>query len=176
MHKRKTRSKHPGVEIRQAVAEDATLIAAVLLESFLEYRASYTEEGFSATTPKSDQVLARMVEGPVWVALHNNAIVGTASAVSKGTQLYIRGMAVVPTARGLKIGKLLLQHIESFAAAHGHRRLFLSTTPFLTRAIVLYEGLGFQRSNEGPHDLFGTPLFTMVKTLDHPAKIPLRET
>jgi hypothetical protein len=52
--------------------------------------------------------------------------------------------------------------------------LFLSTTPFLTHAIVLYEGLGFQRSNEGPHDLFGTPLFTMVKTLGHPAKAPLR--
>src|SRR5260370_2381896 len=131
MQKRKKRSKDSGVEIGQAVAEDATLIAAVLLESFLEYRASYTEEAFSATTPKSDQVLARMSEGPLWVALHDNAIVGTASAVSKGTQLYIRGMAVVPTARGLKIGELLLQHIESFAASHDHGRVFLRTTAFL---------------------------------------------
>src|SRR5260370_36738423 len=103
MHKRKTRSKHPGVEIRQAVAEDATLIAAVLLESFLEYRASYTEEAFSATTPKSDQVLARMSEGPLWVALHDNVIVGTASAVSKGTQLYVGGTSGFPPPRAIEL-------------------------------------------------------------------------
>src|SRR5260370_9443583 len=99
MHKRKTRSKHPGVEIRQAVAEEATSIAAVLLESFLEDRTSYTEEAFSATTPQSDQVLARMVEGPVWVALHNNAIVVPASAVSQGPHLSIRAMPVFPPSR-----------------------------------------------------------------------------
>jgi short-subunit dehydrogenase len=40
----------------------------------------------------------------------------------------------------------------------------LSTTP-LTRAISLYEQYGFRRSDEGPNNLFGTPLFTMVKVL-----------
>ncbi len=44
-------------------------------------------------------------------------------------------------------------------------RLFLSTTPFLTHAIRLYEHAGFQRNAEGSPDLFGTPLFTMVKPL-----------
>lgn len=44
----------------------------------------------------------------------------------------------------------------------------LSTTPFLARAIRLYEQSGFQPTTEGPSDLFGTPLFTMVKTLGAP--------
>jgi len=29
----------------------------------------------------------------------------------------------------------------------------------------LYERFGFQRTEEGPHDLFGTSLFTMEKQL-----------
>ncbi len=58
-----------------------------------------------------------------------------------------------------------MSHVENVASEHGFRRLFLSTTPFLTSAIRLYERWGFQRSDEGPHDLHGTPLFTMVKIL-----------
>jgi hypothetical protein len=38
-------------------------------------------------------------------------------------------------------------------------------TPFLNTAIRLYEAFGFRRMNDGPHDLFGTPLFTMEKTV-----------
>jgi putative acetyltransferase len=74
-------------------------------------------------------------------------------------------MVVRPTARGQRIGERLLAQVENFAVAEGLGRLFLSTTPFLDRAIRLYERLGFQRINEGPHDLFGTPLFTMEKFL-----------
>jgi hypothetical protein len=43
--------------------------------------------------------------------------------------------------------------------------LLLSTTPFLSEAIKLYERSGFRRSTEGPRELFGTPLFTMEKQL-----------
>jgi N-acetylglutamate synthase-like GNAT family acetyltransferase len=131
----------------------------------MEYKSLYTDDGFAVTTPTGEQIVDRMTEGPVWVALHKDRIVGTVSVVPKGEALYIRGMAVLPTARGQRIGDSLLLHIEKFAAANQHQRLFLSTTPFLTQAIRLYERFGFRRSDEGPHDLFGTPLFTMTKTL-----------
>jgi putative acetyltransferase len=155
----------PGVHIRLAIRDDVAQIASVLYESFIEYKSSYTDEGFAATTPAADQIKIRIEEGPVWVALHDGAIVGTVSAIDMGGALYIRGMAILPTARGQRIGELLLKQIESFASLHGCKRLVLSTTPFLTRAIRLYEHAGFSRSNEGPHDLSGTPLFTMVKSL-----------
>lgn len=153
------------VLIRIATPEDAAQVAFVLHESFAEYRDSYTAEAFAATTPAGDVVLNRMKEGPVWVALLGDTVVGTASAVERGEDLYIRGMAVLPAGRGLGIGRLLLKQIEDYACQHNHRRLTLSTTPFLYSAIRLYEHFGFARSEEGSDTLFGTPLFTMVKNL-----------
>ena len=106
-----------------------------------------------------------MEEGPIWVVVQNDSIVGTASVVAKSDGPYIRGMAVLPAARGQSIGWLLLEHIEHFARAHGFARLFLSSTPFLAQAIRLYEHFGFRRTSGGPHDLLGTPLFTMEQAL-----------
>ncbi len=156
------------LQIRAAVPENASAIASVLYDAFVEYKSSYTSGGFAATTPGADEVESRILEGPVWVVLHDQTIVGTVSVVPKGESLYIRGMAVIPNARGHQIGELLLAHIESFATTRGFKRLYLSTTPFLTGAIRLYERFGFQRIEAGPHNLFGTPIFTMEKLLELP--------
>jgi ribosomal protein S18 acetylase RimI-like enzyme len=158
----------PGIEIRTATANDAPQIAAVLLAAFEEYRPAYTPDAFAATTPTSAEIQRRIHanEGPVWVALLRGVIVGTVSAVPKGESVYIRSMAVLPSARGQRIGERLLRTLESFASDQGARRLFLSTTPFLTAAIRLYEHTGFRTTDEGPHELFGTPLVTMAKTLE----------
>ena len=151
------------IEIRLAMAEDAASISSVLFHSFIEYKSAYTPEGFAATTPNAAEIEKRMIEGPVWVALLDGAIVGTVSAVLQGESLYVRGMAVLPSAPGHRIGELLLSRVESFATEQKCKRLFLSTTPFLSRAIALYERLGFSRTGEGLNDLGGTPLFTMEK-------------
>jgi GNAT superfamily N-acetyltransferase len=152
-----------GIVIRLAKTSDAEAIASLLLEAFIEYQSLYTRQGFAATAITNEQLVARMSEGPVWVAVLDERIVGTASVVAKAESLYIRGMAVRPTARRQRIGALLLTHIEEFARTEGFSRLILSTTPFLDRAIRLYEHFGFSRTPQGPHELFGTPLFTMEK-------------
>jgi len=153
-------------EIRLADSGEANAISAVLYEAFREFEPLYTAEGFAATTPKSEQVLERFSEGPVWVALVDGELVGTVSVVLKRKALYVRGMAVLPRTRGARVGKLLMEQVQQYAVEKGCKRLFLSTTPFLDRAIRLYEKFGFTRIPEGPHDLFGTPLFTMEKTLE----------
>lgn len=156
----------PDVEIREALPEDADSIVAVLHQAFVEYESLYTAGGFSATALSAEKVLERMREGPMWVALSEGRTVGTASALETGEGLYIRGMAVVPQARGLRIGELLLLGLEAFAANAGCKKLILSTTPSLARAIRLYQKAGFQRVDEGPDNLVGTPLFTMTKLLE----------
>jgi GNAT superfamily N-acetyltransferase len=154
------------IEIRLAVPADATDIAALLLDSFLEYEMLYTPEGFRATTADPDMVQQRMNEGPVWIAFLDERIVGTVAIVAEhADSLYIRGMAVLPSARGKAIGKTMLTQVEDYARKYGFKRMFLSTTPFLDRAIALYEHFGFCRTADGSHDLFGTPLFTMEKSV-----------
>lgn len=149
-----------------AAAHDAPSISSVLYESFVRYRPCYTREAFAVTAPPSDRILERMDEGPMWVALCGDVIVGTVSAVCESDAVYVRGLAVLPSARGQRIGALLLAHVDEYASVLGYGRLVLSTTPFLTGAIDLYERSGFLRNSEGPHGLLGTPLFTMAKVLE----------
>ena len=147
--------------IRAATQGDADQIAAVLRAAFAEYESLYTPAGFAATTPGPDVILSRMREGPVWVAIQQRRVIGTVAAVHQSDGCYVRGMAVLPQARAKGVGRQLLMAVEQYALEHGFRRLSLSTTPFLDRAIRLYDQFGFERGSEG--DLFGTPLFTMTK-------------
>ena len=153
------------IQIRIAAPADAGPIARVLAEAFAEYRPQYTQAAFHATCPSSDVILKRMAEGPVWIADIDGMVAGTVAAVSVGDALHIRGMAIRPGARGQAIGRLLLERVKQHAVDQGHERMTLSTTPFLGRAIRLYESFGFRRTEEGLHDLFGTPLFTMEKAV-----------
>ncbi len=157
------------IQVRRAEPGEASAIAALLYESFVEFKPLYTSAGFAVTTPGAEEVRVRMSEGPVWGAFCGGALVGTVSATLKGASVYIRGMAVVPAARGTGTGSSLLVEVETWAASKGCNRLLLSTTPFLDAAIRLYEKSGFRRTDEAPHDLFGTPLFTMEKKVSREA-------
>ncbi len=162
-------SDHPDVSIRLAMLTESGTIASVLHAAFAPYEPAYTPLGFAATTPTGDQIERRWDEGPVWVAIGRDAgIVGTVAAVPRGDALYMRSMAVLPTTRGRGIGAALFQQVEQYARAQGHTAIVLSTTPFLASAIRLYERMGFRRTEDGPHDLHGTPLFTMLKSLMPP--------
>lgn len=154
-----------GFVIRRARIDESSAIASLLRQAFVEYEPLYTRAAFAATTPTSDQIQGRWSEGPVWVAVQNKNLIGTVAAVPKSAGLYVRSMAVLPVSRGQGIAGQLLRVIESYAIVDHHKCLFLSTTPFLLSAIRLYEHFGFRRSDGGLQDLFGTPLFTMVKQL-----------
>jgi ribosomal protein S18 acetylase RimI-like enzyme len=65
----------------------------------------------------------------------------------------IKSMYVAPPARGLGVGRRLLERLEEIAAAHGCRAVRLDTASHLTAAIALYRGLGYREIeafNSGP--------------------------
>jgi ribosomal protein S18 acetylase RimI-like enzyme len=153
------------VRIRTAVPADADGISALLRDAFAEFEPLYTPGGFAATTPDVTEIVRRFAEGPVWVAEMDERMVGTVAAVEKEDGVYLRSMAVIPSTRGAGAGRMLLQTVEEFAIARRASRMFLSTTPFLTAAIRLYESAGFVRTGEPPAELQGTPLITMTRSL-----------
>lgn len=155
----------PLLRVRRAGRADAPAIASVLRAAFAEYQTRYTPAAFAATTPTAEEIVRRLDEGPTWIALLQGAVAATVSVLPRGELLHVRSMAVLPEARGRGVGRQLLAQVERYAGAHGFRCLELSTTPFLAFAIALYERFGFRRSDRGPRELFGTPLFTMTKDL-----------
>ena len=153
------------VDVRLAGPGEAVDVCTVLRSAFAEYRTLYTAKAYDATAPTPDQIRDRWGEGPVWVAQMGDRIVGTVAAVLRHPSLHVRSMGILPESRGLGIGRLLLDHVEAFARERGMKRLVLCTTPFLARAIRLYELFGFKQESTGPDDLCGTPLVTMAKQL-----------
>ena len=153
------------MQIRRATEKDADAVARVLRDAFAEFERLYTHAGYAATTPDAAHVRERLAEGPTWLAEDGGAIVGTLSAVAHEDGVYVRSMAVTPAARGKRFALQLMRQLELFAVSQKAARLYLSTTPFLFSAIRLYESLGFRRTGEPPHDLFGTPLVTMAKRM-----------
>jgi GNAT superfamily N-acetyltransferase len=151
--------------LRRAIAADADAISALLRASFAEFESFYTPAAFVATVLPVSGVLARLSEGPVWVAETSaNQIVGTAGAIASLSVVTIRGMAVAPSARGLGISRRLIEEAERFAHEQGAHTLDLYTTAFLAAAIRLYQSAGFAFTEESisPN---GTELLRMMRTL-----------
>jgi len=153
-------------EIRLAKPGDEEAIAKVLFEAFSQFQGDYTPGSFSIVTPSAAEVATRFDEGPMWVAVDEGEIVATVSVLPEPEWLYIRSMAVSPTAQGLGIAHRLLDAIEEYAVRDGFEKLFLYTTHFSIAAIDLYEKHGFRRGRETTaEEWFGTPGLAMEKRL-----------
>jgi GNAT superfamily N-acetyltransferase len=155
------------IEMRIATMKDAKVVADLLRESFAEFKELYTPRGFAATTPQPSIIRGRMRVGVTWIASIGTVASGTVTAVPlQDDSVYVRSMAVIPSARGLGIGRALLNQAEEFARGRGVRRMILNTTPFLESAIHLYESSGFRLTKGCRSDLHGTPLLSMEKILE----------
>lgn len=83
--------------------------------------------------------------GKIWFAQHAElGIVGACALLNKGDNAYeLTKMGVLASARGLKIGELLLRHVIEQADRLKLNLLFLLTNAKCEAAIHLYEKNGF---------------------------------
>jgi ribosomal protein S18 acetylase RimI-like enzyme len=88
-------------------------------------------------------ISGRFAEGPIWVAVDGDLIVGTVSGLPEPDRFYIRSMAIKPRAQRLGIGQRLLETLEAFARYAEYKKLYLYTTFVLPAAKRLYERNGF---------------------------------
>jgi DNA-binding MarR family transcriptional regulator/GNAT superfamily N-acetyltransferase len=111
------------------------------------------------------QIVARFVQrfDPTrercWIAEWREEIVGSVFLVRKTKAVAkLRLLLVEPGARGLGIGRRLVDECIRFARAAGYRKLTLWTQGELDAARHLYTLAGFQRVSEQAHDSFGKQL------------------
>jgi putative acetyltransferase len=90
--------------------------------------------------------------GQVYMALHGEAVVGTAALIRYRDDLYeLSKMAVDPATRGRGVGRKLLGYTIEQARALGARTIFLGSSTKLASAVHLYESFGFR--HVAPADL-----------------------
>ena len=94
-----------------------------------------------------------------WIAEIDGEPVGSVFVVRKSDEIAkLRLLIVDPKARGLGIGKRLVEECLRFAKAAGYTSMTLWTQSILVAARGIYQGAGFRLTAEDPHHSFGADL------------------
>jgi len=133
---------------------------ALIAKIYHEYEAA------PATPPKA-----------LWVAERGGEVVGSVFVVPSdgrpGTA-QLRMLYVEPEARGMGLGRMLVDQVVTFSRANGYQRIRLWTQSTLESARKIYTAAGFEKVDEEPHHSFGKDLVGEHWELDLTSPSPLR--
>jgi DNA-binding MarR family transcriptional regulator/GNAT superfamily N-acetyltransferase len=94
-----------------------------------------------------------------WIAETDHGIAGSVFLVQHSSEIAkLRLLLVEPEARGLGIGKRLVEECIRFARQKGYRKITLWTQQDLTAARHIYQQAGFRLTHQAQHRSFGYDL------------------
>ena len=159
------------IEIRTIQPTDNKALAIIVRNTLAEFGAN--RPGTVFFDPSTDS-LFEVFQTPrsiYYVAVDKDKLVGGAgifpsNGLPEGVCELVK-MYLVPEARGIGLGKTLIDKSLSYAREAGYRRVYLETMPELKQALKVYEKFGF-RYLEGPMGNSGHTgcSLWMLKTLE----------
>jgi DNA-binding MarR family transcriptional regulator/GNAT superfamily N-acetyltransferase len=94
-----------------------------------------------------------------WIAERDGAPIGSVILVKESNETAkLRMLIVEPKARGLGVGRALVEECIRFARRAGYREVVLWTHSILTAARRIYDSVGFEITDTETHDEFGPEL------------------
>ena len=159
----------PGIEIRHDLrAGDLGRVIALHGECYDSLPGfGLTFEAFVARTI-AEYVLDAGETGRIWLAERDGRLVGcTAIVLRDNGRGQLRWVLVAPEARGLGLGRELVDQALAFCRSHECTEVFLETTDGLPESQALYESLGFAVVSNETEDLWDgvRPLIVMSLSL-----------
>ena len=142
--------------IRQGTEADIRALRGVLARANEPFRGLVTDGLFASYLASAMDVERRLEEGELLAAEVDDRIVGTITfyrdATDEGIPVRfpdgtagIRATAVDPSARGLGIGRALVEACVARAGDAGASGVGLHTATFMRAAVTIYERCGFVR-------------------------------
>lgn len=120
-----------------------------------EHGFDHTFEAYVAR-PLAEFVLAASPRERLWIAECDSRRVGCVAIVASSSEIaQLRWFLVDPSARGIGLGKRLLNEAVDFCEASGYRAVTLWTVSALAAAAGLYRRAGFQRVEQKPAKKWG---------------------
>ena len=149
-----TTATQADVRVRPIMPTDNPLIAQVIREVSAEFGLT-ADKGYTVSDPNLDRLFELYSEAnsAYWVVELDGKVVGGGGVApllcSEPDICELQKMYFLPGVRGLGLARTLALQAMEFARERGFQRCYLETTASLTRAIKLYEQLGF-RHIDGP--------------------------
>jgi len=141
------------LHLRPMVASDNPSVARVIRTVSAEFGLT-ADKGYTVADPNLDRLFELYSEAnsAYWVVEMDGEVVGGGGIApllcSAPDICELQKMYFLPQLRGLGLARRLALQALDFARDRGFRRCYLETTASLTRAIALYEQLGFEHITE----------------------------
>lgn len=140
------------IQIRPIELKDNAALAKVIRGALEEFGAN--KPGTVYFDPTTDALYELFESHPgayYFVALKDNELVGGAGIfptenLPKGTCELVK-LYLHKDARGTGLGKQLLNKAMDWAKENGYTQVYLESMPELSKAVTIYENVGFKRIN-----------------------------
>lgn len=139
----------PGFTIRAIAPSDNARMAQIIRSALTEFGANKPGTVFfDESTDHLFELFAAEKKAAYWVAESNGLLVGGAGiyptdGLPANTCELVK-MYLSPAARGMGLGRHMIDHCLAKAKEKGFEQVYLETMPELKQAVKVYEKFGFQ--------------------------------
>ena len=138
----------PGIKLRTIQKEDNVQLAQIIRDTLTEFKANKPGTVYYDETTDQLFELFQKPRSIYYVALMDDEIVGgggiyPSDGLPNGTCELVK-MYLLPEARGIGLGKRIIEECLAFAKENGYTQVYIESMPELENALKVYEKFGFK--------------------------------